>query len=248
MPNRKTQVCIEEITDRAANGVTRPFLCRGDDGQLYYVKGVGAGRRSLICEWMAGTLAIEFGLYVPPIEIAYVPEGLADLHPEGWELGCGFVFASKVERNLSEILFSQLSRVPQNIRRDVVAFDWWTRNADRTMSALGGNPNLLWDATSDRLVVIDHNQALDPDFDAEAFLATHIFRADFQELSNDLAVMADYSARMKAALESWDSAWHCVPDEWLFHDDERTIPVEFDPVASRELLARCKTEDLWRLS
>jgi len=248
MPSPNAPVCIEEIIDRAANGMTQPFYCRADNGQFYYVKGIGAGRRSLICEWMAGALAIKFGLDVPDMQIAYVPEGLADLHPEGRDLGSGPVFASQAERNLSEIVFSQLGRVPQQVRRDVVAFDWWTRNADRTMSALGGNPNLLWDAASDRLVVIDHDQALDPDFDCDTFLATHIFRDDLQELRTDLAVMADYSARMKTALEAWNDSWSRIPDEWLFNDIEQTVPVEFDPVASKELLARCKTEDLWRLS
>ncbi|WP_340140880.1 HipA family kinase, partial [Xanthomonas vasicola] len=82
----KQPVCIEEIQGRTQQGATRPFLCRGDDGLLYYVKGVGANRRSLICEWMAGRLATGFGLNIPQFEIAYVPPGLADLHPEGRDL------------------------------------------------------------------------------------------------------------------------------------------------------------------
>lgn len=31
-----------EITARSVPGLTRPFLCRGEDGWLYYVKGKGA--------------------------------------------------------------------------------------------------------------------------------------------------------------------------------------------------------------
>lgn len=243
----KPPVYIEEILGRSEQGVTRPFLCRGDDDLLYYVKGAAANRRSLICEWMAGTLARGFGLNVPEFEIAIVPDGLAELHPEGRDLGSGPVFASQVAPNLNEILFIQTSRVPQDVRRDVIAFDWWVRNADRSLTETGGNPNLLWDAASSNLVVIDHNQAFESNFDAEAFLATHIFKAEFRTLSSDLMLMAQYSARMKATLELWDYAWGMVPDEWLYHDDEQTIPTDFDFAASTELLARCNDQDLWRL-
>ena len=34
-------VVIEEILRRANQGMTWPFVCRGDDGALYYVKGTG---------------------------------------------------------------------------------------------------------------------------------------------------------------------------------------------------------------
>lgn len=243
----KPPVEIEEIMGRSEQGVTRPFLCRGDDGLRYYVKGVGANRRSLICEWLGGTLARGFGLNIPPFEIAHVPIGLADLLADGRELGAGAVFASCAWPNLNEILYSELSLVPQDVRRDVAAFDWWTRNADRTLSATGGNPNLLWNAAEGELVVIDHNQAFDPEFDAERFLETHVFRADLIELRSDLASMAQYSERMSATLDLWDPALAMVPEEWYFHDDEQTIPIEFDPVASLVDLARCRTEELWRL-
>ncbi|HYQ25116.1 HipA family kinase [Stenotrophomonas sp.] len=244
----KPPVYIEEILRRSDQGITRPFLCRGDDNSLYYVKGSAANKRSLICEWMAGTLASGFGLNVPQFEIAYVPDGLADLHPEGRDLGSGPVFASQAAYNLNEILFVQAGRVPLEVRRDVIAFDWWVRNADRSLTATGGNPNLLWDAASSNLVVIDHNQAFDPDFDPGTFLATHVFQAEFAALSSDLMLMAHYADRMKATLDLWwDNAWGRVPGEWLYHDDEQTIPTDFDPAASLALVARCYDQDLWRL-
>ncbi|WP_435014664.1 HipA family kinase [Xanthomonas arboricola] len=243
----KPPIEIEEILGRSNQGVTRPFLCRGDNELLYYVKGTDAGGHSLICEWMAGTLARGFGLKVPDFEIAYVPQELIALHPDGRDLGSGPVFASRVAPNLNEILFTQALRVPQAIRRDVIAFDWWIRNADRTLTETGGNPNLLWDASNSELIVIDHNQAFDPEFSSESFLTTHIFQTEFSGLRADLVLMAHYADRMKSTLELWDHAWDAIPAEWLFHDDEQTIPVNFDPVACIELLARCETEELWRL-
>jgi hypothetical protein len=57
---------IVEIQGRSEQGVTQPFRCRTDDGVLCYVKGAGAGRRSMICEWIAAHLGRAFGLPVPP--------------------------------------------------------------------------------------------------------------------------------------------------------------------------------------
>ncbi|MCI2262191.1 HipA family kinase [Xanthomonas indica] len=243
----KPPVEIEEILGRSEQGRTRPFLCRCDDDALYYVKGTFANRRSLICEWVAGRLATGFGLNVPSFEIAYAPKELVELHPEGRDLGFGPVFASQVAPNLNEILFTQLGRVPLKVRQDVVAFDWWINNPDRTLTAMGGNPNLLWNASSEQLVVIDHNLAFDPAFDAGAFRETHIFQNEFNALRADLVLMAQYATRMQKTLELWDHTWELIPEEWLFHDDEQTVPIDFDPVACRQFLSRCSTEELWRL-
>ena len=43
---------IVEILDRSIQGITRPFYCRSEDGQAYFVKGHGAGKRSLIAEYV----------------------------------------------------------------------------------------------------------------------------------------------------------------------------------------------------
>ena len=50
---------IIAIIKRATQGVTLPFLCKADDENFYYVKGMGshAGHRSLLAEWIGGNLA-----------------------------------------------------------------------------------------------------------------------------------------------------------------------------------------------
>ena len=53
---------ILEIIGRATQGITKPFICRGEDEHIYFVKGRGAGMRSLICEWVVGNLAIKLGV------------------------------------------------------------------------------------------------------------------------------------------------------------------------------------------
>jgi hypothetical protein len=77
------RVQIVEIMGRSTQGITRPFKCRGDDGHIYFVKGHGAGRRSQICEWIAGQLAFRLGLPIAPFEIVDVPEELIRLDFSG---------------------------------------------------------------------------------------------------------------------------------------------------------------------
>jgi hypothetical protein len=94
MFNREV-VQIIEVLGRAAQGITQPFICRGDDERLYFVKGRHAGRKSLIAEWLGSSMAEAFGLPVVPFRIAEVQEALIDIAPaEFVELGAGYVFAS----------------------------------------------------------------------------------------------------------------------------------------------------------
>ncbi|UJJ55056.1 hypothetical protein LRK53_01215 [Rhodanobacter thiooxydans] len=114
---------IVEILERSEQGVTRPFLCRCNDDQLYYVKGQGAGRRSLLCEWFAGHLAQALGLPLPPFAIVQAPRELVELHPEGSDLGARPAFGSRVVAHTQELTVSHLHDVPMPLQRDVLVFD-----------------------------------------------------------------------------------------------------------------------------
>jgi hypothetical protein len=88
---------IIEVIGRSEQGQTRPFLCLGDDGRTYYVKGRGAGRRSLLCEWTAGNLAAALRLPIAPFQIVNVPAVLVQRAVPGLalnELGAGAAFGS----------------------------------------------------------------------------------------------------------------------------------------------------------
>lgn len=239
---------ITEILERSVQGRTKPFLCRGEDGHLYYVKGRYAGRRSLICEWLAGHLGRLFGLPIPPFTLAVVPEQLIRLHPEGIDLGTEPVFASQlISPHLAELGFAHIPEVPQEVRKDVLVFDFWVRNEDRSLTAHGGNPNLLWDPANRELVAIDHNLAFDGDFEPQRFLDTHVFSRDFSWIVNDLAERAVYAQRLTEVLSAWRSLCDSVPKEWWFHDEERTIPTDFDTEITLANLLRCREESFWRL-
>ena len=70
---------------------------------------------------------------------------------------------------------AHMPQVDALTRKDVVLFDWWVHNADRTLTEKGGNPNLLWDLQHSKLAVIDHNQAFDTDFDQHRFVELQFF-------------------------------------------------------------------------
>lgn len=163
---------IIEILKRADQGLAEAFLCRADDGELYYVKGRASGRASLWAEWLAGHLGRAFGLPIPAFCIVEVPaELLRECPPELRGPGCGPAFASRNSEGSLWLELAAAGQVPENLQRDILVFDWWVHNGDRTR----GNPNLLWHPGQQACVVIDHNQAFAPDFSAADFWQTHLF-------------------------------------------------------------------------
>ena len=240
-------LAIVEILERSEQGRTRPFLCRCEDNNLYFVKGKDAGHRSLLCEWLAGHLARAMDLPVPDFVIAQAPRELLDLHPDGKGLGALPVFASRRADHAQELTVSHLDDVVESMQRDVLVFDWWVNNGDRTLTPLSGNPNLLWDAAARELVVIDHNLAFDMEFDAIGFSKTHVFAGQIPKIIQDLIEPARYNERLRDALAVWPQACNNAPSEWWFVDEEQTVPTDFDPAFALALLNRCTNEELWRL-
>ena len=237
---------IVEIMDRTMQGITRPFRCRCSDDQVYFVKGRHAGNRSLLCEWLAGHLALEFDLPVPQFAVVQASERLIRAHPEGDDLGSEPAFGSLAVGQCQELSVAHLSSVPLRLQRDVLAFDWWVRNQDRTLTDINGNPNLLWDASGSRLVVIDHNVAFDPEFEADLFRDLHVFAGCFDDVFRDLVQIAAYQARAAAALARWQHACQNAPKEWWFVDAEQTVPTDFNEALILGSLQRCTTEEFWR--
>jgi hypothetical protein len=237
---------IVEVLRRADQGMTRPFICRGDDGQTYFVKGRDAGRRSQICEWVAGRLAILLGLPVAPFEIVEVPEELLeldfDLDLSG--LGVGPAFGS-CERQVTELTVSVINQIPKKLQQDVLIFDWWVKNNDRCLTEQGGNPNLFCEPGSAELVVIDHNQAFDFDVKKYDFFENHVFREQVVELSSDFFCRNEYNERLSAALTAWSKIVDNIPESWWFVDNEMTVSVDFDVEAVYRLLKDSEQQDFW---
>lgn len=240
---------VVEVLERSKQGRTEPYICRCDDGVVYFVKGRSATRFELIAEWLCAQLGEAFGLPIAPYAIATVPEELIEADLTGWlgKLGEGEVFASQ-RVGAVELTETHRELVSQKLRRDVIAFDWWVHNGDRNMTPKGGNPNLLWNPEAEgSLVVIDHNLAFDSEFSATDFLKLHVFADDIPGMFSDFLLRNEYAARFAETLGKWDEICDTIPAAWRFIDPERTIPVEFSIPGIKAFLDRALTNTFWNL-
>ncbi|MEX0144326.1 HipA family kinase [Janthinobacterium aestuarii] len=238
-------IFIDEVLGRAQQGITEPFICRGDDGAIYFIKGKGAGRRSQICEWVSAQLATEFGLPIAEYALAEVAEELieANAFPNISQLGSGIVFASKELPHPQELTAITRDLVPDQVASDVLVFDWWLHNEDRHLTARGGNPNLLWDMQSSALVVIDHNQAFDRHFDPRNFLKTHVFSSRWNDIFSDHFQREHYARKLAAILPKLADIRANIPDSWWYVDEGVPADVTWDEIEA--CLQRCRREDFW---
>jgi len=160
------------------------------------------------------------------------------------ELGPGLGFASRQVENVQEISVSTLPRVPLELQKQILAFDWWIRNEDRHYGAEGGNPNLLWDMRRQELVVIDHHAAFDKSFDTMAFWTSHIFCAQ-REIFLDLDFQSQQTARFTRALDHWEEVVAAIPSEWL--DYLKDFGGDFHIDGVRLNLERYRLPDFWKI-
>lgn len=160
---------VVEIVRRMEQGRTLPFLVRTEDDRLYVAKGRSATAAGLAAEWVCAHLGVAAGLPIPPFALLDVPKELVEAFgAEAAELGAGIAFGSLLQGAVQELPAGRVARIGVELRRRLLAFDWWVENADRTLSERGGNPNLLWSEAGGGLWVIDHNLAFDAQFDEQA--------------------------------------------------------------------------------
>ena len=236
-------VQIVEVIGPAEQGRSIPFLCGGSDGHRYYVKGQQTNRASLWREWICGHLAHELGLPVPAFALVQLdPALLKELPREQQAIGSLPSFGSRAQPHTAWLELGISQRVPAELQRDVLVFDWWVRNTDR----LRGNTNLLWDTAHEKLVVIDHNLALDQDFNATDFLDHHVFADQWPPLIQDWVTREQYLQRLSAALPTAKAAIAIAPEEWLWENSEFDVPARFDCAEALRVLERCATPDFWR--
>ncbi len=161
------------------------------------------------------------------------------------DLGTGLAFGSMKLEHVQEFTFSQLSQVDVRLRRHILVFDWWVHNADRTLTALGGNPNLLWGYKKKNLAVIDHNQAFDIEFNHSIFCRIHVFHADIASVFDDLVEHINYQDRLSAAFAAFECICDNIPPEWWQIDDG--VRTDFSVEWARALLQRFLDNQFWRV-
>jgi len=232
-----------EIQGIARQGMTRPLICRGDDGNLYYAKGKAANTSGLIKEWMAANLAQALSLPIPMFHIAYIDDLLinsSDISTDS--LGSGHVFVSKQVQACTEFKYPLLERVSEKMQRDVLLFDLWIENGDRTLTEHGGNPNLLWQSSDNELYIIDHNLAFDDAFDLHTFKITHVFQSHLANFQLDLIDKQHFEAHLMDSLKNWWQWWDKVPNTWK---QENSGSMKFDPDSILQRLQQDANGNLW---
>ncbi len=240
---------VSEVLYRSQQGRTQPYVCRGDDGLVYFAKGRSANRRGLVCEWICAHLAQQLGLPIAPFKLLEVPYDLLAASKGSsldlGDLGAGLVFGSQ-RANAMELSLTHIPKVSTQIQQGVTVLDWWVRNADRTLTVHGGNANLLWHTSAQGgLVVIDHNLAFDKDFSVADFNALHVFSGAFKAVCSDMFLRQQWQEKLVAALNSWKTICATMPLSWTFADDEQTIPAETGLPDMLTTLQRCHLETFW---
>ncbi|PUA30457.1 MAG: hypothetical protein B0W54_08170 [Cellvibrio sp. 79] len=238
-----TPIQIIEITKQASQGRSEPYLCVGEDGRIYYVKGRQSGLPTRINEWICAHLGRAFGLPIPEFRLAKISSELLGVTSANLRsIGVGLGFASQEVPLACWFEEANKPKVDDELQQKLLIFDWWIRNDDRG----NHNPNLLWDSAHQRIAVIDHNLAFDPEFDAHSFINSHIFGHHWDTISSDLVTRSSYQQQLEAALPALDQALASMPDEWHWVDVEQTMPATLDVNQLRNQLLRCTTDDFWR--
>jgi hypothetical protein len=229
------------------NGVSRPFICEGADGHIYYVKHKNAGYTELVKEWVAGRLAQCLGLPIPEFRVVKIDRALVrNVREWELELGAGAAFGSRKLADSLDLRMEQASQDSGNNQGRVLLFDRWIRNEDRKLTTIGGNSNCLWDPGGRRIVLIDHDNAFDPSFSGKEFWSSHAFRRYTDCFA--AARRAEQQRWLDSGLARLPEIWGELPAEWL-HDefgDRRSV---LDMESIRRLLSMPGTpeEDFWSL-
>ena len=240
------RINLTEVISRSEQGATHPFICRCDDGYEYYVKGNHAGRKALICEWMAGNIGRDLGLRIPEFKIIEISPDIITygVREDIRDLSGMPAFGSRAIEFAQELTFTDIAALNSVIKAQILLFDWWVANGDRILSPDGGNPNLFISFTktpeiSSELWVIDHNLAFE-EKTLDDFWEHHVFSNE-QRLW-DKHFIGEMTPKMNEAQKALQSYWNQVPDEWLEESG-----ITFENIKS--ILQRVENiREFWRIS
>lgn len=236
-------ILLDEVIRELDQGFSRPFLCRSEAGDEYIVKGIQSNRRSQISEWICGNLAKILGLPIAEFSLVEVPFELWEELPKSLKgIGSGVSFGSKKVARASWFEQFNTDFVPIELQCRIIAFDLWIKNMDRNRM----NPNLLYQADNDELIIIDHNNAFDHCFDFQSFVETHIFRKALSYY-DDIINRSEIESCFDRALKYVDDICNTLPASWKWANLEEDLPADYDFEFMRRTLGRVKVSgELWR--
>ena len=137
-----------------------------------------------------------------------------------------------------EITWTEASTCPRELKEQVLLFDWWVRNEDRSLNEERGNPNLLvtGGGIQSQFWVFDFNLAFDPTFSIADFWRYHIFtemvpdwRAEFRE---------SMIPTLRSIASQVGSHFQMLPPEWKYLDGEDGVVPALGEDEVRVVLSR----------
>ncbi len=243
----KQIVEINEVICRSEQGMSRPFICRDEVGNQLWVKGAAWRSKELAAEWICARLAEELALPLAEFSLVSVDEDLIcySAVPEIASLGAGVGFGSFHESGAVEINYTDVAKIEEELRADILLFDYWVQNADRAMGSNGGNPNLLWHADREQVVVIDHNAAFEDGFSKEEFFAKHIFRESLTQWS--ATFRESRQQKILELLRKLPDIYSLVPESWYVDDDLTGFSVELNRMKDVLMRAEADASHFWEV-
>ena len=212
-------------------GGSLPAIVEGDDDGLYVLKfrGAGQGAKALVAELVAGEIARALGLPIPELVFIELDAELARTEPDpeiqelikasdGLNLALDYLPGA--------INFDPVAeRVPGALASDIVWFDAFTSNVDRSFR----NPNLLvWHRNP---WLIDHGAALyfhhgwdgSPTHAGSAFpmIREHVLLPQADDIAG-----ADTRLARRLTRTDFEAILALVPDPWLVGADTPADPAE----------------------
>lgn len=217
-------------------GLTEPYLCKGDDQQNYVVKGSNATPAGLVKEWIVAHLGKEFGLPIPPFKIAWLDDALVQYN--SFDIEAGYCFASEYQSRIQEITFNQIESLDKALLKDLFMFDYWIKNNDRNLTQYGGNANFFFDQKTKKPYVLDHNLSFASDFNLDAHINQHVGSYCWEGL--DLVDREHYEKKFEKSLAVVDNAVNSLPEDWVDRYPEERIEQDI-----RSVLHEFRNDKFW---
>ena len=143
-------------------------------------------------------------------------------------------FASLLIVEGQELTWAAAQQWPEETMATLLLIDLWLQNEDRTLTELGGNPNLLFALRPvapgrerrEVLWAYDFNLAFDPDFDRGRFFESHVFGRMLKRWPDGFRERMQ--PRLNTAFGEVRRIFDELPREWLHLDGDESLPVQLD--------------------
>ncbi len=208
---------ISTILKISEQGISRPYVCTDEKGEIRWCKGNHTGIRSVISEWICARLARQLELPIPDFAILKLDLSLfnewrrykSEVPPEIVTAANQYVFASLNISNSKDVMEPKedLAHIDKTLLARIYLFDHIIQNTDRT----SWNSNLL---VNGNVYIIDHNNAFDPSFSPSAFAEEHVLREFKDAICKEEKTRIRHTVAELAAGTFLDEIWSEMPDAW----------------------------------